>query len=313
MADDRRLKLQAQHARWMEQRAVAQAAAATHSEGPNAGAATHASISLPAAQGAAEVVDRLDEAVKRMSEQVRYENARRGSAPLNQPTGQSAACAAHRCPICLLSMLPASPASNDAIDRSPMLLVPCGHALCRTCATDKLPGCAGACPQCRCIVQSVVLNRPLLQAVAALAERRTADDGYPGECSVPSMDCAAQLRLRVSLLEEESESAALELTALEAQIVMLGQKLAHHTEEEKRLHVEASRLLMRREATEQKCVEARTVLKQREVEVARFEEESALLEVALANVRRDREKCLLMVEHYGPPELLAQVKDELGT
>ena len=76
----------------------------------------------------------------------------------------------HSCAICYERM--------DPPDRSPMLLFPCGHTLCRQCLTSHLAKAPKkTCPLCRAVIQSQAVNISLQQLIQSLAAKQSALKG----------------------------------------------------------------------------------------------------------------------------------------
>jgi len=246
-----------------------------------------------------EVVGRLgDAATQQLSLEVRSQLGIHAKE-FGDPTDSFSAC-----PSCLFAMLPAGVAGSST-DRSPMLLVPCGHTLCSWCARGLSQTACDACPQCNVRVQTLVVNRPLLQAAALVAERRASSSRIGASTADAAAPSASQLRVRVGLLEEQRSAEEEELTALTNEIDALGAEAARLAEGETELRAEIARLEARRREVNDQLSSRRELVRASEAEAASHTRQAEVLEAALIGLRRDREKCRFMVEHYGPPELLA--------
>lgn len=108
----------------------------------------------------------------------------------------------HVCGVCSHTMASAA-LSEDGLDHSPELLIPCGHNLCKFCVHEYC-GKQGrkACPFCRARIEAHAPNRPLGQLVAKLLTMAA------GIC--PGGDAAALSSRGSQVQEGAAESGAAE-------------------------------------------------------------------------------------------------------
>jgi len=253
-------------------------------------------------ENAVEIVSHLGgAAAHRVTQQLRHELHLAGPCAATFGVGERCATSAGcvRCNSNLLVHVSDANVSHEA----PMLLVPCGHSLCARCASQTSSKSLVKCPGCWRRVEGRVVNRPLMQLVAARGQRSSFDNaGIVDHQRVATMD--GQLSLRIQLFQDEQFSAETDVALLEDRCQATRAQLLRLTVEEDSLSKAeggVAEMCRERETELAKAQKADTEL---ETRVASLETVAIMVEATLTNLRRDRAKCKLMVEHFGPHELL---------
>jgi len=185
----------------------------------------------------------------------------------------------------------------------PMLLVPCGHSLCARCAGQASSESLLKCPGCHCRVEGRVVNRPLVQLIAACGQRSPISNAAAVDHQrMVGMD--AQLSFRIKVFEDEQISADTDLTRLADRCQAASSQLQRLTAEEDSLSKAECSIAELCRNHERELAVAQKNANELEAQTVSLETLAAMLEATLANLRRDRAKCQLMVEHFGPRELL---------
>merc|ERR1712187_102045 len=154
-------------------------------------------------------------------------------------------------------MSPIHSSTND----SPMLLAPCGHALCNHCALG-----VQFCPVCREEVQSAVVNRPLLQMASALEKRRVASS--TGSFTKGKDDF---LSARVELLDTAAADAAAEATTIATEEGAVALQLQRWAALETELGAAAADIDLRQRTLVEEREQRRTETQATDSAVARLE------------------------------------------
>lgn len=331
-----RQDLQRQHERWLRQRALETSAAALRRpldlgclgsdqqdlehigarsteggavEGRHQGAAV--TVDSPSAQRAGVehavgVVSHLGgAAARRVTQQLRHElqlgDPGVHALGMGEHLATKAVCV--RCNSHLLVTDEVHTGDTKASQDVPMLLVPCGHSLCARCSDQTSSEILFKCPGCRCGVEGRVVNRPLMQLIAACGQRSSFSNAAAVDHHrIAGLD--AQLSLRIKLFEDEQCSADTDLALLEDRCRAAACQLQRLTAEEDSLSKAECSIAELCRDHEKELAEAQKTATELEAQAVSCETLAAMLEATLANLRRDRAKCQLMVEHFGPRELL---------
>mmetsp|Transcript_3313 Transcript_3313/g.7791 ORF Transcript_3313/g.7791 Transcript_3313/m.7791 type:complete len:355 (+) Transcript_3313:124-1188(+) len=158
-----RSDLKTRHAQWMREHSLSLEASSKMAETSDSGVALLSRLS-----------QNIEKAVRQeLTQQITHKNVAEELEKL-----VSDRLSAHACPICMCVMsnrsVTAAPSTSStteasvdvtrSVDRSPLLLFPCGHNLCTYCAA-RLKG--DKCPYCRAAIEHKALNRPLLEMILA--------------------------------------------------------------------------------------------------------------------------------------------------
>lgn len=224
----------------------------------------------------------------------------------------------HLCPICMNLMVDGRENSGDGVDRVPLLLSPCGHSLCRSCVGKMVK--KTSCPYCRAKIEHQAVNRPLAEMIArfgdggGVAKRLREGTSLSRSTNLNSELCTplevSDLRNASSTTTESNSRYQLELNAFTARAAVLEQELCTV---EREVEDSASDLFSLKEVeriaeenaqifhskwivAKGELEEVRAQVNSMEKKVKEGERKKELLLRTLEPVKRDRDKCRIIIE-----------------